>query len=132
MKKTANGKHITLSIVIPVYNLENYIGRCMDSLLNQDIDPESYEIICVNDGSRDNTGAVLDEYKSKYKNIKVIHKENEGVVKTRNAGLSIATGDWIWFVDADDWIQPNCLKYLTGIVQQLDYAGGVCCCSGIN
>ncbi|MBQ2893204.1 MAG: glycosyltransferase, partial [Oscillospiraceae bacterium] len=105
-----------LSVVIPVYNLENYIGRCLDSLMDQDIDPASYEIICINDGSKDGTYDILESYKNKYPNIKVFHGENRGVVLARSAGLEKASGKYIWFVDGDDWIEKNCLKYLCDIV----------------
>lgn len=115
LQKNDMADTLLLSIIIPVYNLQKYIARCLDSCLNQDIDLSMYEIICVDDGSTDNTYQILDEYKSKYHNIKVVHKNNEGVVKTRNAGLSLASGKYVWFVDGDDWIQPNCLKYLIDI-----------------
>lgn len=109
-------KEIILSIVIPVYNSENHIGRCLDFCLDQDIDSSLYEAICVDDGSTDNTYSVFEEYRTKYDNIKVVHTANEGVVKTRSYGLSLATGKYVWFVDGYDWIQENCLKYMTDIV----------------
>ncbi|MBQ7026222.1 MAG: glycosyltransferase, partial [Peptococcaceae bacterium] len=111
---------LLLSIVIPVYNLENYIGRCLDSLMKQNIDPASYEVICINDGSKDGTYEILEDYKSRYPNIKVFHTENRGVVLARSAGLEKATGRYVWFVDGDDWIEANCLKYLCDIVMEGD------------
>lgn len=107
---------LILSIVIPVYNLENYIGRCLDSLMAQNIDPNNYEVICINDGSKDGTYDILEDYKHRYPNIKVYHTENRGVVLARSAGLEKATGRYVWFVDGDDWIEKNCLKYLCDIV----------------
>ncbi len=100
-----------LSIIIPVYNLERYIEDCLKSCLIQDID--DYEIICINDGSKDNSGTILGEYAIKYpEKIKIIHKQNGGVSSARNEGLNIATGKWVWFVDGDDCIKSNCLGRL--------------------
>ncbi len=97
-----------LSIIIPVYNLEEYIEDCIESCLNQSF--EDYEIICVNDGSKDNSAAILDAYSQKHpKKIKVIHKPNGGVSSARNKGLEMATGKWLWFVDGDDYIAKNCI-----------------------
>lgn len=97
-----------LSIIVPVYNTEQYIKTCLDSLLNQDIDNKQYEIICVNDGSTDNSFLILQEYANKHKNILVIDKQNEGVSIARNIGLENAQGRYIWFFDADDWVARNC------------------------
>ena len=84
--------------------------ECLDSCLAQDLD--DYEIICVDDGSTDNSGAILDEYAQKHSNILVFHKENGGVSSARNYGIQKAGGKWIWFVDADDFIAENCCKYI--------------------
>jgi glycosyltransferase involved in cell wall biosynthesis len=100
-----------LSIIIPVYNLENYIGRCLDSCLAQTVQG-GYEIICVNDGSKDNSLSVLREYESKYPNIRVIDKPNGGVSSARNAGIAAATGEYIWFVDGDDWVATESIGLL--------------------
>lgn len=107
---------LLLSIVIPVYNLENYIARCLDSLLEQDIDKSTYEIVCIDDGSKDKSREILDEYAEKYSNIKVTHTENGGVVRARSLGLEQACGRYVWFVDGDDWIKRNSLKYLMDAV----------------
>ena len=101
-----------LSIIIPVYNVEKYISRCLDSLLQQDIPYSEYEVIVVNDGSPDNSAAIVAEYEKKYPNIVHIIKENGGPSSARNEGLKVAKGEYIWFVDADDWIQKNCFKNL--------------------
>lgn len=98
-------KNIVLSIVIPVYNLEKYIERCLDSCLDQNLDKDLYEIICVDDGSSDGTYDILENYSAKYTNVKVVHTKNQGVVKARNHGLTLVQGEYIWFVDGDDWIQ---------------------------
>lgn len=104
-----------ISIIIPVYNVEKYLRQCLDSCLNQDIPKSEYEIIIVNDGSPDNSQIIIDEYASKNANIKVIKKENGGLSSARNAGLEIASGDYIWFVDSDDSIKENCLNYICSL-----------------
>ena len=98
-----------LSIVIPAYNVEQYIARCLDSCLNQDIPSDDYEIIVINDGSTDDTLSIIKTYVTHNKNLKYISRENRGLSITRNEGLSKAQGTFIWFVDSDDWIAPNCL-----------------------
>lgn len=109
-----------LSIIIPVYNAEKYLRECLDSCLNQDISSDKYEIICVNDGSTDNSAAVLSEYKELYSNVKVIHKPNGGVSSARNMGIEAACGDYIWFVDSDDFVQENILSELFDFSQKND------------
>lgn len=100
-----------ISIIIPAYNAEKYIERCLDSILDQDYNI-SVEIIVVNDGSTDSTAMILKRYESQYPGlIKIITKENGGVSSARNAGLSVATGVWIWFVDSDDYIPRNSISY---------------------
>ena len=101
-----------LSIIIPVYNVEKYISQCLDSVLEQDIPYSEYEVIVVNDGSSDNSAAIVAEYEKKYPNIIYINKDNGGPSSARNAGIKVAKGDYIWFIDSDDWIEKNCLKNL--------------------
>ncbi len=91
-----------LSIIVPVYNVDQYIRRCLDSLVNQTY--KNLEIILVDDGSPDNSGKICDEYASQDNRVKVIHKQNGGVSSARNAELTVATGDYICFVDPDDWV----------------------------
>ncbi len=98
---------VKLSIIIPVYNVENYLSRCLESILNQTFN--DFEIICVNDGSTDNSPAVLQKFKSNDERIIIIDKKNEGSGVARNVGLSIAKGDYVYFVDGDDWIEENSL-----------------------
>lgn len=101
-----------LSIIIPAFNAEAFIGRCLDSILNQDYHNE-VEIIVVNDGSTDSTAKILSDYQSKYPNIiRIINQKNGGVSAARNAGIEAAEGDWIWFCDADDYICKNGLSYV--------------------
>ncbi len=99
-----------LSIVVPVFNMEAYIAHCLDSLLNQDLSRDEYEIIIVNDGSTDGSKKIAEDYRTRYNNINIINRENGGLSAARNTGLNHATGEYIWFVDSDDWIEKNCLK----------------------
>ena len=99
-----------LSFIVPVYNAQNYLNQCLDSLINQDI--SDFEIICVNDGSTDNSSIIFDKYSKEYNNIIIKNKTNSGVSASRNEGIRIAQGDYIWFIDADDFISPNILGKL--------------------
>ena len=99
-----------ISVIVPVYNVEKYLPRCIDSILNQTY--KNLEIILVDDGSPDNCPAICDEYTQRDSRIKVIHKENGGVSSARNAGLDVATGEYIGFVDSDDWIATNMYEFL--------------------
>ncbi len=99
-----------ISIIIPVYNVEKYIKKCVDSIINQTY--KNLEIILVDDGSSDNSGKICDEYKKRDYRIKVIHKENGGLSDARNKGVEIATGKYIGFVDSDDYIEENMYNIL--------------------
>ena len=99
-----------VSIIVPVYNIENYIRVCVESILAQTY--ASLELILVDDGSKDNSGILCDEYAVIDPRVKVIHKENGGVSSARNAGLRQAKGDWIMHVDGDDWIEPDIIESL--------------------
>ena len=105
-----------LSLIIPVYNAEKYIGECLDSLLNQDLPASDFEIICVNDGSCDGSLSILENYAAAHANVRIINKENGGVTTARNAGLKAAEGDYIWFVDADDLVKENILARLKAMI----------------
>jgi glycosyltransferase involved in cell wall biosynthesis len=94
-----------ISIIVPVYNMERYLGRCVSSIVNQTY--EKLEIILVDDGSTDSSPQMCEDYAKKDDRIKVVHKENGGLSDARNAGLKIATGDYIGYVDSDDWIEPD-------------------------
>ncbi len=108
---------IKISIVIPVYNVEKYVKRCIDSCLNQNLPSDEYEIIVVNDGSTDNSLKLVQEYKLANLNITVLSQNNQGLSMARNNGLDIARGEYIWFVDSDDWIENNCLGDILGIIE---------------
>ena len=99
-----------ISIIIPAYNIENYLGRCLDSIINQTY--QNLEIIVVDDGSIDNTPNILDEYAKKDKRIIPLHQNNQGVSMARNNALDIATGDYIGFVDGDDIIDEDMFETL--------------------
>lgn len=100
-----------ISIIIPVYNTQTTIARLLDSIIFQTYN--DWEAICVNDGSTDKSLTILDEYASKDVRIKVLDKTNGGVSSARNVGLNIASGEWITFADADDWLEPNTFeKYI--------------------
>lgn len=94
-----------ISIIIPVYQAEDYLPKCIESILVQPF--IDFQLILVDDGSKDNSGTICDEYALKDDRIVVIHQSNRGVSAARNAGIREATGKWIYFVDADDWIEPN-------------------------
>ena len=96
-----------ISVIIPVYNTENYLHRCIDSVLNSACD--DFEIILVNDGSTDNSPAICEEYARRDGRIRVIHQENCGVSSARNKGLDHCRGEWIVFVDSDDFISRDFL-----------------------
>ena len=107
---------IKLSIIIPIYNVEKYIEKCLLSCINQDIPSSDYEIIVINDGSKDNSLAIVNEIAIQYNNIIIDSQENKGQSTTRNKGLSLAKGEYIWFVDSDDWIAENCLSEIISIL----------------
>ena len=102
-----------ISIIVPVYNVERYITRCLESCVSQDLPNNEYEIIVVNDGTPDNSMQIVNEFAQKYSNIVVIEQDNQGLSGARNTGLKNAKGDYVWFVDSDDWIECNCLKTVT-------------------
>lgn len=107
-----------ISIIVPIYNVEKYLNRCIDSILNQTF--VDFELILVDDGSHDNCGAICDEYVKKDKRIKVIHKENGGLSSARNAGIDIAQGEYLGFVDSDDWIHPQLLELSFSIIKKTE------------
>ena len=100
----------TISIILPIYKVENYLAKCIESLLAQTY--KNIEIILVDDGSPDNCGNICDAYAKKDARIKVIHQQNSGVAAARNAGLQEASGEYIGFVDPDDWVEPQMYERL--------------------
>ncbi|MFZ5975648.1 MAG: glycosyltransferase family 2 protein [Bacillota bacterium] len=113
-----------ISIIVPVYNAQNTLGRCIESILAQA--HTAFECILVDDGSTDGCASMLDAYAQKDKRIRVIHTENKGVSSARNTGLSVARGDYIGFVDADDWIEPGMFEHLYGLIEREQADIAVC------
>ena len=114
---------LILSIIIPVYNVEKYLRRCLDSVMSQSF--RDYELLLVDDGSSDSYGAICDEYAVRDERIRVFHKTNGGVSSARNVGLEHAKGEWIYFVDADDEVLPCGLQALvSGIQDNVDVVMG--------
>lgn len=109
-----------LSIVIPVYNVEKYIEKCLLSCIKQDISCNDYEIIVVNDGSLDKSLEIAKRIAKTEKNITIVSQRNGGLSAARNRGMSLAKGEYIWFVDSDDWIEDNCLKQLVQLFDGTD------------
>ena len=105
-----------VSVVIPVYKVEPYLRRCVDSVLAQTL--SDLEIILVDDGSPDHCPEICDEYALTHQNIQVIHKTNGGLASARNAGMRIAQGEYILFVDSDDWIDPEMAEELVAVAEQ--------------
>ena len=102
-----------LSVIVPIYNVEKFLPRCLDSLLRQGMESGEWEVICVNDGSQDNSLAILTEYEQKHPEIfKIIAQENSGAGAAKNAGMKVAMGEFIGFVDSDDYVIDNAYKYI--------------------
>ncbi|WP_299362444.1 glycosyltransferase [Winogradskyella sp.] len=114
-----------LSILIPMYNAKDYIGNCLESLIHQNIPEDDYEIIIMDDGSKDNSVDIVSEFIKNHKNIKLHKEPNSGAYNTRNKLLKLAKGDYIYNLDADDYIVHNCLKELLDCAEQnnLDVIG---------
>lgn len=114
-----------LSIIAAVYNLEKYLPRCLDSLVNQTL--QEIEILCVDDGSTDSAPQIIDEYAKKYPNkVKAFHKQNGGEFTTRNYGLERATGEYVTFMDTDDWVEPSWAEKLYNAAKENDADMAVC------
>ena len=99
-----------ISIIVPIYNIEKFLPCCIDSILAQTF--TEWELILVDDGSKDTCGSICDEYATKDGRIRVIHKPNGGLTSARNAGLAMASGEWVMYLDGDDWIEPEMLELL--------------------
>ena len=117
-----NEKQLKLSIIVPVYNVESTLRRCVDSLINQGLSTKEYEVILVNDGSTDHSSDIAIELKDKYENVILLTQENQGLGGARNTGIEAAQGEFITFVDSDDYIKENKLASLINICieQNLD------------
>ena len=113
-----------LSVIVPVYNVEQYLERCVDSILNQTV--KELEIILVDDGSTDNSGSMCDAYAAEHANIRVHHKSNGGLTTAWKAGLELATGRYVGFVDSDDWIDADMYERMLTLAEQEDADVTVC------
>lgn len=117
-----------ISVIIPVYNREKSLKKCLDSVMGQTY--KNLEIILVDDGSKDSSGVICDEYAAGDSRIKVIHQQNAGVAAARNAGLAMATGDYIGWVDSDDWIEPDMYECMLDNAQK--YEADIVVCSRLE
>lgn len=105
-----------ISVIVPVYNVETYLAKCVDSILGQSY--ANLEVILVNDGSTDSSGSICDAFARKDDRVRVIHKENGGLSSARNAGMEAAAGEYISFIDSDDWIEPDAYEHLLGLMEK--------------
>ena len=101
---------VKISVIMPIYNSEKYLKEAIDSVLNQSF--KDFELICINDGSTDNSPEILENYRKKDKRIKIINQKNQGLSAARNKGLKNSNGEYIYFIDSDDYISKNTLKEL--------------------
>lgn len=109
-----------LSIIVPVYNVEKYLEKCLNSIINQKTN-FSYEIICINDGSTDGSLEILNKYANKYKQIKIISEKNQGLSAARNTGIKCSQGKYLMFIDSDDYITETCVDKLMKEAKKFDY-----------
>lgn len=107
-----------LSIIIPVYNVEKYLSKCLDSVLVDNA--FTGQVMCVNDGSTDGSVTILEQYAAKYPNVELIAQENAGLSAARNAGFDRATGDYVFFLDSDDWVMPDSIKKVMSQIEGED------------
>ena len=113
-----------ISVIVPVYNVENYLKKCLDTIVNQTF--KDIEIICVNDGSTDKSRKILEEYKNKDSRVIIVDKQNGGLSSARNAGLKVATGKYISFIDSDDWVDLAMLEKLYKNITSLNTDISIC------
>ena len=123
-------KEDLISIVIPVYKVEKYLEKCVESVINQTY--KNLEILLVNDGSPDNCPKICDEYAQKDNRIKVIHKENGGLSDARNAGIDVAAGKYIAFVDSDDYVSNDYIEYMYNLIKEYNTQMATCETEVIN
>ncbi|EHJ52882.1 glycosyltransferase family 2 protein [Streptococcus macacae] len=111
-----------ISVIVPVYNVEKYLSRCLDSLVNQTY--SNLEIIIVNDGTKDKSMVIAERFAQKDPRIKIIHQENAGLSEARNKGLQYITGDYVAFLDSDDWLEKDAYAYMLRLLE--DYGADIC------
>ena len=113
-----------ISAIVPVYNVEKYLYRCVDSILKQTY--ENFELILIDDGSPDNCSQMCDELSEKDSRIKVIHQENQGLSAARNSGIKIAKGNYLTFIDSDDWISNTMFEDLINLIKEKNADISIC------
>ena len=120
MKRDSGNSDVRVSVIVPIYNVERFIDKCLTSLKNQQL--QNMEFICVDDGSTDESSRIIEKYAQEDKRFKVIYKENGGLVSARKAGIRQASGQYIGYVDGDDWVEPEMYQalYLTAERNQAD------------
>ena len=119
-----------ISVIVPVYNVEKYLKKCIDSIIAQTY--TNLEIILLDDGSKDDSGKICDEYKEKDNRIIVIHKKNTGVSSTRNEGLKNITGSYVTFIDSDDYIEPDMIEILFNAIKKYNSDISICGTNDFN
>ena len=110
--------HIQLSFILPMYNVERFLDKCIQSLIQQNLARGTFEIILVNDGSKDNTLAIAQHWAAEYTEIKIINQKNSGLSAARNAGMNLASGEYIWFIDTDDYIFESSCHFLLNLAKK--------------
>lgn len=119
-----------ITIIIPIYNVEKYLSKCLNSVIKQDY--KNLEILLIDDGSTDSSGKIADEYGTRDKRIKVIHKENGGLSDARNYGLKLMTGDYVTFIDSDDYVTSDYISFMYNLLKETDFTAPLAICSIIN
>lgn len=118
MNTESSTRKVVLSIIIPVYNVEAYIRQCLDSIFTEENAVLPYEVIVVNDGTPDNSMAIVEQFAESHENLHVISQKNKGLSVARNTGLTMAQGEYVWFVDSDDWIEAHAIKTIILLTEQ--------------
>lgn len=119
-----------ITVIVPIYNVENYLKKCLNSIINQQY--KKLEILLIDDGSTDLSGKIADEYAAKDNRIKVVHKENGGLSDARNYGLKIMTGEYVTFIDSDDYVTEDYVSFMFNLLKQTNFTAPLAICSLIN
>lgn len=119
-----------ITVIVPIYNVENYLEKCLNSIVNQQY--KNLEILLIDDGSTDLSGKIADKYAAKDNRIKVVHKENGGLSDARNYGLKIMTGEYVTFIDSDDYVTEDYISFMYNLLEQTNFTAPLAICSLIN
>lgn len=117
MRSFGINNHLLITIIIPVYNVEKYIYKTLDSIFSQQVTHDLFEVIVVNDGTPDHSMNIVATFASEHSNLKIVNQKNLGLSIARNTGICHAQGKYLWFVDSDDWIEKNCLPRILSLLQ---------------